>query len=170
MAIDIKTVVDISQVAAALTVIGGTVFAVLQLREFKRQRQETAALDLMQAFMGPEFAEAMAIITNLPDGLSADDLRRAGPGAEKAATLMCTTFEAMGVLVHRRIAPLSLVQDLVGGFIVVAWRRLEPWLTELRIREQNPSDSEWFQWLAEQLERRKAATAPAYQLHRDWQP
>ena len=167
---DLRTVVDASQIAAALTVIGGTLFAVLQLREFKLQRQETAALDLLRTFMGPEFADAMTIVTNLPDGLSAEGLRRAGPHAEKAATLMCTTFEAMGVAVHRRIAPLALVQDLAGGFIVVTWRRLEPWLRELRIQQDNPSDSEWFQWLAEQLERRKADKQPAYLQHRDWQP
>jgi hypothetical protein len=167
---DLGTIVDVAQIAAALTVIGGTVFAVLQLQEFKRQRQETAALDLMQAFMGAEFAEAMAIVTSLPDGLSAAALRSAGPESEKAATLMCTTFEAMGVLVHRRIAPLSLVQDLAGGFIVVTWRRLQPWLTELRVEQNNPSDSEWFQWLAEQLERRKDEKKPAYLLHRDWAP
>ncbi|HQR49974.1 MAG TPA: hypothetical protein PL152_11595 [Steroidobacteraceae bacterium] len=167
---DLATVVDVSQIVAALTVVGGTLFAVLQLREIKQQRQEAAALDLLRAFMGPEFAEAMAIVTSLPDGLTVDGLRRAGPDAEKAATLMCTTFEAMGVLVHRRIAPLSLVQDIAGGIILVTWRRLEPWLTELRIEQGNPSDSEWFQWLAEQLERRKTEKQPAYLLHREWQP
>jgi hypothetical protein len=167
---DIQTVVDVSQIAAALTVIGGTVFAVLQLQEFRRQRQEVVALDLMRAFMGAEFAEAMAIVTNLPDNLSSDDLRRAGPDAEKAATLMCTTFEAMGILVHRRIAPFPLVQDLIGGITVVVWRRLEPWITQLRVEQSNPSDSEWFQWLAEELEQRKAEKVPAYEQHRDWAP
>lgn len=167
---NLQTFVDLSQIAAALTVIGGTVFALLQLREFKRQRQEAVALDLMRAFMGAEFAEAMAIVTNLPDNLSAEGLRRAGRDAEKAATLMSTTFEAMGVLVHRRIAPLPLVQDLVGGFAVVTWRRLEPWITELRVEQSNPSDSEWFQWLAEQLEQRKAHKVPAYIQHRSWTP
>lgn len=167
---DLQTVVDISQIAAAFTVIGGTVFALLQLREFRQQRREAVALDLMRAFMGAEFAQAMAIITNLPMNLSAEELRRAGPEAEKAATLMCTTFEAMGVLVHRRIAPLQLVQDLVGGIAIVTWRKLEPWLTELRIEQSNPSDSEWFQWLVEQLERRQTDKVPAYLQHRDWAP
>lgn len=69
-AIDLGTVVEVSQTATAVTVIGGTVFAMLQLREFKR-RQETAVRDLLRASMGPEFAEAMAIVTNLPDDLSA---------------------------------------------------------------------------------------------------
>jgi hypothetical protein len=75
---DLGAVVEVPQIAAAVTVIGGTVFAVLQLREFKRQRQETAALDLLRAFMGPELADAMASVTNLPDDLSAEGLRRAG--------------------------------------------------------------------------------------------
>jgi hypothetical protein len=167
---NLQTVVDITQITAAVTVSGGTVFALLQLRELRRQRQEAVALDLMRAFMGAEFSEAMAIVTNLPDNLSADDLSRAGPDAEKAATLMCTTFEAMGVLVHRRIAPLPLVQDLVGGVIVVMWRRLQPWLDQLRVEQSNPSDSEWFQWLAEQLEQRKAEKIPAYVQHRSWVP
>lgn len=167
---DLATIVDLSQIAAALTVIGGTVFAVLQLREIKQQRQDAAALDLLRAFMGPEFADAMAIVTSLPDGLTVEGLRRAGPDAEKAATLMCTTFEAMGVMVHRRIAPLSLVQDIAGGIIMVTWRRLAHWVNELRTEQNNPSDSEWFQWLAEQLERRKTAQQPAHLLHRDWQP
>ena len=83
---------------------------------------------------------------------------------------MCTTFEAMGVLVHRRIAPLPLVQDLVGGFAVVTWHRLKPWITELRVEQSNPSDSEWFQWLAEQLEKRRAEKMPAYVQHRGWLP
>jgi hypothetical protein len=167
---NLQIVVDISQVVAALTVVGGTVFALLQLREFKRQRQDAVAMDLMRAFMGPEFAEAMSVVTSLPEGTTGEELRRAGPAVEKAATQMCTTFEAMGILVHRRIAPLPLVQDLVGGILVVTWRKLKPWVTMLRDEQSYPSDSEWFQWLAEQLERRQEDKVPAYLRHRHWEP
>ena len=167
---DLRTIVDLSQVVASLTVVGGTAFAVIQLREFRQQRQEAVALDLLRAFMGAEFAAAMAVITSLPDGLSIEELREAGPDVEKSATLMCTTFEAMGILVHRRIAPLALVQDLAGGIIVLVWHRLEKWLQQLRVEQGNPSDSEWFQWLAEQLEARKLEKAPAFVRHRDWMP
>lgn len=167
---DLATIVDVSQVIAMFTVIAGTVFAVIQLREFRQQRQEAVALDMMRAFMGAEFAAAMAIIMNLPDELSAEDLRKAGPEAERAATLMCTTFEAMGILVHRRIAPLPLVQDLAGGIVAVIWRRLRPWIEGLRAETSNPSDSEWFQWLAEQLERSPKKKIPAYREYREWMP
>ena len=65
---------------------------------------------------------------------------------------MCTTFEAIGILVHRRIAPFPLVQDLIGGITGVVWRRLSPWITELRV------------------EQRKAEKVPAREQHRDWAP
>jgi hypothetical protein len=63
-----------------------------------------------------------------------------------------------------------VVQDLVGGIVAVMWRKLEPWVTQLRVEQSCPSDSEWFQWLAEQLERRKAEKVPACLRHRDWSP
>lgn len=167
---DLDTLVDLSGIAAALTVIGGTVFAILQLKEFRLQRQEAVAHELMSAFMGPEFVSAMMTITSLPDDLSADDLKQAGLETQRAANLMCTTFEAIGVLVHRRIAPLPLVQDLAGGVTLMMWRRLRPWILQIRRDTANPADSEWFQWLAEQLERRKHEKVPAYERHRDWMP
>ena len=121
---DLSTLVDLSQLVAAATVVGGTVFALLQLHEVRRQRQETAALDLLRTMMDSDFAEAMMRVTNLPAGMSLAQMRAAGPDVEKAATLMVTTFEAVGVMVHRGIAPLGLVQDLVGGIVVVMWRQV----------------------------------------------
>ena len=167
---DLQTIVDISQVVAAITVIGGTAFAVLQLREFRRQRQETVTLDLMRAFMGAEFSEAMAIVTNLPDNLSADGLRQAGPDAEKAATLMCTTFEAIGIpgASTDSAFPSRSRSDRRHHCRGVAPAR--PWITQLRVEQANPSDSEWFQWLAEEFEQRKAEKVPARAQHRDWAP
>jgi hypothetical protein len=45
--------------------------------------------------------------------------------------------------------------------------RLRPWITQLRVEQANPSDSEWFQWLAEEFEQRKAEKVPAREQHRD---
>ena len=87
-----------------------------------------------------------------------------------AATLMCATFEAMGILVHRRIALFPLVQELIGGITVVMWLRLKPWIVQLRVEQSNPSDSQWFQLLAEELELRKPEKVPACDRHGDWAP
>lgn len=167
---ELQTWVDISQIVAAVTVVGGTVFGVLQLYEYRQQRREAVALELLSKFMGPEFSAAMIAITSLPEETTAESIRRAGPDLERAANLMCTNFEAMGILVYRRIAPFQLVTDMIGGVLVVSWRRLRPWIEAIRAETRNPSDSEWFQWLAEKCERYSASTVPAHIRYRDWRP
>ncbi len=167
---DLQTVVDYAQLVSAATVLGGTIFGLVQLREFRKQRREAIAGELMKTFMSPEFVQASAAILKLPDGVSAADLRGAGDAVERAAILVETTFETMGLLVFERITPFPLVLDLAGGTVVLMWRKLHVWLAELRVELANPSDGEWFQWLAEQCEHRKATKLPAHLLHRDWIP
>ena len=167
---DLQAIVDYAQIVSTATVLGGTIFGLIQLKEFRKQRRDAVAGDLMKTFMSAEFVNAAAIILRFPDGISTADLRRAGPDAERAAVLVETTFETMGLLVFERITPFPLVLDLAGGTVVLMWRKLHVWLAELRVELANPADGEWFQWLAEQCEHRKAGKMPAHLQHRDWQP
>ena len=59
---DLGTLSNIAQILGALTVIGGVVFAVAQLIEYRRQRQESAAAELMRLFHNPELARAVRLI------------------------------------------------------------------------------------------------------------
>lgn len=165
---DLQLIIDIAQLAGTATVIGGTVFAVMQLREFRIQRRDAAAGDLMRAFMGAEFSAAMTTVMNLPDGISGEALRAKGVETERDANLICTTFETIGVLVYEEVTPFPLVMALSGGSLVVLWRKVQPWVLMLRAETSNPSDSEWFQWLAEQCDRPGAVKVPAYEKHRGW--
>ncbi len=167
---DLETIANISQIASATTIVGGTVFGLLQISEYRKQRRDSVAAELMRAFMSPELANAVALIRTLPDGVSAEDLRRRGPETEKAAVLVNMTFETMGLLVFERIAPFKLVLELTGGMIVVMWHKLGPWMQQVRKEQAQPSWAEWFEWLALQCERHKHLQAPAYSKHADWTP
>lgn len=167
---DLKTAVDIAQLAGTATIIGGTVFGLLQLREFRVQRREAVACDLMRGFMSPEFADAMSLIFNLPAGTSAEELHRQGPEIERAATLVCTTLEGIGVLVYERVTPFDLAMKTIGGVVIVLWQKLQPWVEQLRLETGNRGDSEWFQWLAERCAEHSTSRVPAYEQYRDWQP
>lgn len=166
----LELIVGISQIVGAVTVVGGTIFALIQLSEYRKQRRDAVAGELMRAFMNSDFADAVNVVKRLPDGASADDIRRGGPDTERAAVLINTTFETMGLLVFERIAPFTLVVELVGGIVVVMWRKLATWANQIRIEQSQPSWAEWFQWLAEQCEQRKNAQEPAYTRHRNWVP
>lgn len=167
---DLETLAQLSQIAGGLTLVGGAIFGSMQLLEIRRQRSGQVAADVMRTFMIPELTDAIALLRKLPDGVSAEELRRHGPEAEKAAILVCMMFETLGLLVYQRIAPLSLVLELAGGITCVMWRKLGPWMEQIRIEQSQPSWAEWFQWLAAQCERHKRWNEPAHVRYVHWEP
>jgi hypothetical protein len=161
---------NLAEIIGALTIVSGVIFGAYQLSEFRKQRTEQVASELMKTFYSPELSRAFALIRTLPDGASTEQLKNLGPEGEAAAVQICTIFETMGVLVHERIAPFMLVEQLAGGMLGVMYRKLSVWLEEVRIEQQQPSWAEWFQWLAEQLTERKRREKPAHIKYRDWRP
>ena len=169
-AMDLQDLGNIAQAVGAATVVIGGLFALFQFNEYKRQRQDAAAAEVMHTFIGPDLARALTVLRVMPDAVSAERLREGGFEAEYAAVVVCMTFEVLGVLVYKRIAPFPLVLELSGGIIVVMWRKLGPWLIQIRDEQQQPSWAEWFEWLARQCERHKDEDRPAYIKHKDWTP
>jgi hypothetical protein len=167
---DLDTLANLSQIVGNITIVGGAVFALIQLRELRSQRRDAIAAELMRGFMSPELSNAIQVIRALPDGISAEELRARGPEVECAAVLVNMTFETMGLLVYQRIAPFPLVLELAGGIVVVSWRKLRVWMQQVRVEQAQPSWAEWFQWLAQQCEQRKSLSAPAHERCTDWQP
>jgi hypothetical protein len=166
--VNLETLANMADVASAAAVIGGIVFGLIQLSEYRKQRRGAAAAELMRTFYSADLANAVTVIRSLPDGIPATDLRQRGQDVEKAAVLISTTFETMGLLAFERIAPFELVERLTGGIVVVMWRKLGPWLACVRQEQSQPSWAEWFEWLALQCAQHKHAVQPAYERYRDW--
>ena len=158
------------QIFGTLIAISAGAFGVIQLLELKRQRRDAIVAELSRTFYSPDLAAAVAVLHTLPDGCSAAELRARGPEYERAAVIVSTTFETMGLLVHMRIANFKVVTGLAGGMIVVMWRKLRNWLDAVRTEQSQPSWAEWFQWLAERAAVYKDEARPAYIAHADWKP
>lgn len=169
---DLGTLANLAEIFGAATVAGGVAFAVLQIRHLRAQRMETAAIELVRSFQSPEFVRAVRIVWELPDGLDAEALVARGPEVEEAAITVGSVFETLGVMVFHRIAPLAIVQDLMGGTVQVAWRKLRPYAEATRREAGFEKPYEWFQWLAERLEEAlgPAQAAGAHVTHKAWQP
>ena len=168
---ELETLANLAEVLGTLTIIGGLVFAVIQIRQYRQQLRETATLDLMNKFQTPEFAQAFQVLRSLPEDVSATELRADKPEAEAAAMSVCAVYETVGVLVFRRILPFQIVEDLTGGAIVMCWRKLRRWITEIRADTANQRVFEWFQWMAERCseqQRIESKSVPAYEAHRNW--
>ena len=168
---NLQIVANIAQIVGAGTIITALVFGSFQIREYRKRRENAVAVELMRSFYSPDFARAMSLVRLLPDAVSAEDLRARGPDFEQAAILIATTFETMGLLAYRNIAPFSLVKELAGGVTVVMWKKLSVWLETIREEQAQPSWAEWFQWLAEQLVKvQKPESLPAHLKFKDWRP
>jgi hypothetical protein len=169
---DLATLANIAEILGALTIVGGVVFAVAQIREFRTQRREVVAVELIRSFHSPEFAHSVNLVLELPDGVSAEELRSRGPEYERAAVTVSTTYETIALLVFREMTSFSMARDLTGGLAIVMWRKLVRWTDSIRAEQDQPSWAEWFQWLADQLAREseQKEADPAYRRFADWRP
>ena len=163
----------LANVATALTVIIGVVFGVIEMRRSRREREERAALAAVQALMTPEWMSSSMIVASIPDGTTAKQIEN-DPRVLEACLKIATIMEGIGYSVFARIVPLSVVDDLVGGMARLAWRKFEPVVTDERLRTGTQKSWEWFQWLAETLDRHSRGKTSlqigAPVAYRDWTP
>jgi hypothetical protein len=168
---DLTRMANMAEILGAAVVIGGLVFAIMQMRNIRQQRREMAAIELFRFFGNPDFNRAYECILQLPDGLSAKEIESRGPSMGRNAMLICTTMENIGVMTHQRIVPYAIVDNLIGASTVILWRKLEPWIESIRADVGTRSSFEWFQWLAEKLdELAQDNETPAYIKYKDWRP
>ena len=169
--LDLNTLGNLAEIIGVLIVIGGVAFAVVQIREFQRQRRETAAIELARSFTDPQFARALLLVVSLPPGCSAKELRRS-PEHEEAAMLVSLTLESVAIMVHHRIVPLGTVWELMGGVTQTCWDRMREWAQAVRREQGNEKFDEWLEWLSDQiwLLCDVSEGKPAYLVYEGWRP
>jgi hypothetical protein len=164
---------DLATAASVVTsaaIVLGLVFAGWQLRALQQQRKHEAQLQLIQSFQTADFSRAVAHLMELPDGLSYAEIK-ARLGAEAYLIFeFALSLEGIGVLVARRELSLQLVEVSYSGPYFVGWRKLNRWVADIRTTFGTKTPMEYFQWLAERLEERRALAPPepAYLALKDW--
>ena len=165
----LETLANLAQVFGAIAVAAAIGFGVAQIRQFRQQRRDALAVELMRSIQDTEFTRSFRLMLELPANATVNDIRSRGPAFEDATWALASKYETLGYLVFRGIMPIELVEDLVGGVGVHLWNRLRPWAMAVREEQGQPLLLEWFQWLAERLdERERPKAVPSYILHRDW--
>jgi hypothetical protein len=170
--LDLATLADITQVLGIVALLGAFAFAIVQIRDFRRQRKEAAAIELVRSFQSPEFIEAVRVVWELPDGLTGEEITARGQAVENAVITVGSVFESLGAMVFHRIVPISVVEDLTGGTLRVTWRKVRPYAEATRREAGFDKPYEWYQWLVERLEEQatKEKDRGAHVRHRDWRP
>lgn len=166
--IPLSTWAAIAEIIGAGSIVTGLIVGLFQVRQFRIQQRDAAAISLAQTFYSRDLARSVALLQNIPDGISLAELRERGMEYEQAAITVCTSFETMGLLVHEGIAPMKLVVDLAGGIVSTMSRKLATWQQDLREEQNQPSWGEWFEWLGDQATLVKHADDPAHVKYNNW--
>lgn len=161
---DLQTAANIAEILGAASILTALIFGLIEIRQFNRQRQDAAAIELVRSFEDESFTHAYLMISSLPEDVSAADLTADGERYEQAALSIGMKYETVGLLVYRGVVPLEDVDDLVGGAASTLWARLRPWVEARRTQTGHGTFLEWFQWLVLRLERaRGGAKVPAFE-------
>ena len=158
------------QAIEAAAVVIGVGFAIVQVRQYRGEKQREAALLLMHSFQTPEFAKAMNLVYNMPDGLSKDEVERHFGKKFHLVYALMTTWESLGILVFRGEVSLDLVNEFFSGPVKISWRKLQGHVMGEREQLERETIEEWFQWLAERLAERESRQprVPAHIAHKQW--
>lgn len=159
-----------AEIIGASSILTGLVFGWFQIRQYRTQQRDAIAINIAQTFYSGDLARSISLLHEVPDGISLEDLRLRGDRYMHAAITVATSFETMGLLIFKRIAPFDLVLDLAGGIVSSMSRKLVNVHQELRSEQNQPSWGEWFEWLGDQAEHVKHERTPAHIQHRDWRP
>jgi hypothetical protein len=158
----------VANLALVLSLVVALVFGVAQVQAASRDRRERLTLETLRFVQTQEFAGFMYRINN---GLvpTTNEARKAmSPHEQIGFIQFAQEMESLGILVVDRVVDLALVEKTLGSFVISAWEHYKPIFGELRRIGNDPYLGEYFQSLAELMEKRlkDKPRPPAYQLAR----
>ena len=158
------------QAVEAVAVVFAVGFAIVQVRQHRRDKSREAALELLHSFQTPQFAKALNIVFNLPDGLSKEEIESTVGDDFHLVYALTATWESLGILVYRGEVDLDLVDDFFSGPIKISWQKLKGHVMGERSMLERDTIEEWFQWLTERLAERESQMppVPAHIAYKHW--
>lgn len=167
--LDLPVVLNLISTAA---IVGGLIFAGLELRASRSQRRHEAQVLLLHSFEGPDFTRSMKAIMSLPDGLSRAEVEARPGDLDQKVWYWLGMMESIGMLVFGRDIDLPLVANTIGGPILISRHKLSHYIADVRADLQRDSFDEWFEWLADRVAALEDAEGrvPAHIREADWKP
>ena len=113
---------SVSGIVAAVGVIVGVVFTVLQLRNLVKTRQTDLVTRLYSTMGNREFQETWDRIMKS----EYKDLADFNKNYSVEGYQIGIFFEGIGVLLHRKLVDIGLVDDLFTSPIKMTWEKMSP--------------------------------------------
>ena len=143
---------SISAIIAAVGVLIGVVLTVLEVRNLVETRQTDLVIRLYSTFGSEELQDAWE--KTQTRGYKDFNAYRTEYGLREVNEVGWF-FEGVGVLLHRRLIHVALVDDLFSSPVKRAWERLKPIAEGERKQTGRPQIWEWFEYLYNEMQKRE---------------
>jgi len=154
----------LANASLVLSLVVALVFGFFQAQAASRDRRERLTLETLRFMQTREFAEFILFINacKIP---RTEAERQARPEEDKVRFIQfAQQMESLGMLVVDGVLDLGLVEKSLGSFVITAWEAYKPVFTEMRVSTNDPYLGEYFQRMAELMDKRlkNQPRPPAY--------
>jgi len=153
-----------SIIIASASVIAGVLYYVFQVRNLVKSRQMDIIMRLYMTWGSEEMKRAFSKVVALKPQDYETFSREHGSIASPNRSPIWTDIDkvgwfmnGLGFMVHRRFVSIDLIEELFGYGVVFQWKTLGPLVLGWRAELNLPESFGWFEYLAKELEKRKAA-------------
>ncbi len=148
--------VDIQTVSIAIASAGvflAAIYYIVQIRHQTRMRDTELVTRLYSTFSRREFQQELQEFMDVfKSGTSYSEMANKIGVTYPATGLF---FEELGILLHKRLVDISLVDDLFSGPIKRAWESAKPFVEEGRKQLNEPTYGEYFEYLYNEMKKRE---------------
>lgn len=150
--LDIQSINAISGILAAIGVLVGVVFAILELRNLVESRQTDIVTRIYSRTSSREHQEAWEKVRDR-EITNYNDYKKNYGFVE--VNMICNVYDQVGVLLRRKLVDASLVQDLFGTLIKARWTKFKPLIEDGRKHLGQPDIFNSFEYLYNELQNRE---------------
>lgn len=147
--VDIQTA---SIVIASAGVLAGVIYYILEIRHQTKIRQMDLLMRLFSTFDSNEFQEEYIKLLDLKITDYDDYVKTYGL---KGLFKIFPFFEALGIMLNRKMVSLDLVEQMYSQSIQVMWEKSKPIQEGLRKKYNQPKWGEWFEYLYDEVKKRE---------------
>lgn len=163
-----ETIAVLANLALTLSLVVAIIFGIAQVKAAERDRRERLTLETLRNFQSREFASMILFTTTLEFPTSMADWQSRPQDDKERLIHLMQQMESLGMLLADKTIDIDLVDKTLGSFVASMWEKYKPTVLDMREKVPDPYLAEYFQWMAEQMDRRmrEHPRKPFYEAHR----
>ncbi|WXG39980.1 MAG: hypothetical protein WED07_04020 [Candidatus Freyarchaeum deiterrae] len=141
-------ITEVSTIVAAVSVIIGVVFTVMEIRHLARTRRTDVILKIYDRFCSREMVEAMYKVGPAKTETFQDYTKKYGL---TEVTQIAVLFEGLGALLEQNLIDIKLVDSLFGSSLNLLWDSISHLIYGMRESLKEPFFFSHFEYLHNRL-------------------